>query len=306
MNIRDYLEPDEIRYFTSRSNWRATAMLLANWLAIAGIFYATWLWTNPLTILLAVILLSGRQLGLAVVMHECGHNTFFTEPALNRFVGKWLASRPIFSDLELFMTNHINHHRSAGSEDDPDLPNYRSYPVSGDSFKRKVIRDLTGQTGLKFMAFNFVSALGIFQKAKREAAKPYVGMLFAQLLLFVALSLSIGGWFYLLWFGSLVSSYMLIIRVRQVAEHAAVPNLMDKDPRQHARTTTVGWLERALIAPNYVNYHLEHHFMASIPCYRLGKLHRLLKIRGAYSDTRIYNGYSEVIRHAVAEPAAAS
>lgn len=299
MNIRDFLEPEEIATFTRRSNWRALGMLLANWLAIGLLFYIPWVWTNPLTIVLAVVLLSGRQLGLAVVMHECGHNTFFTSARMNRFVGQWLAARPIFSDLALFAAGHIEHHRHAGSEHDPDLANYRAYPVSRASFRRKVIRDLTGQTGAKFMAFNFTSAFGIFNPQKREGAKPYVGMLVAQLLLLAILSILGSPWLYLLWFASLVTSYMLIIRIRQLAEHAAVPDLMDKDPRQHARTTLVGSLERVLIAPNYVNYHLEHHFMASIPCYRLAALHRLLKQRGAYGDTHIYRGYREVLADAV-------
>ena len=34
----------------------------------------------------------------------------------------------------------------------PDLPNYQAYPVDGTSFRRKVLRDLTGQTGFKLIA----------------------------------------------------------------------------------------------------------------------------------------------------------
>ncbi len=303
MNIRDYLHPDEIRYFTARSNWRAGQMVLANWLSIWLVFYIASIWTNPLGILLAVVLLSGRQLGLAVIMHDCGHNTFFTSPVVNRLVGQWLAARPIFSDLTLFARSHLEHHRAAGTADDPDLANYEKYPVSRASFRRKLLRDISGQTGFKLMSYNFLSALGIFKAEKRDAARPYVGMILAQLILYILLALTLGGWLYLLWFGSLLTSYMLVIRVRQVAEHGAVPKLMDKDPRQHARTIVPGWLERALFAPNYVNYHLEHHFMASIPCYRLPELHRLLKARGAYSGTRIFDSYLEVVRHAVTDTA---
>ena len=32
------------------------------------------------------------------------------------------------------------------------------------------------------------------------------------------------------------------------------------------------WWQRLLFAPNGVNYHMEHHFMASVPCYRLAAL----------------------------------
>jgi fatty acid desaturase len=44
---------------------------------------------------------------------------------------------------------------------------------------------------------------------------------------------------------------------------------------------------------------MEHHFMAAVPCYRLKTLHELLKHRGAYTDTPIFRGYGEVLRHAV-------
>lgn len=40
--------------------------------------------------------------------------------------------------------------------------------------------------------------------------------------------------------------------------------------------------------------------MASVPCYRLKELHELLKQRGAYAETDIFQGYRDVLRHAVA------
>ena len=81
---------------------------------------------------------------------------------------------------------------------------------------------------------------------------------------------------------------------------AGAPDLYDADPRNNTRTTIPRWWERLVFAPNYVNYHLEHHFMASVPCYRLKEMHALLKRRGFYDDTRIFQGYGEVLRHAIA------
>jgi fatty acid desaturase len=39
------------------------------------------------------------------------------------------------------------------------------------------------------------------------------------------------------------------------------------------------WL-RWLIFPHQVNYHIEHHLYASVPCYRLPELHRAMLERG--------------------------
>ena len=153
MKVSDYLSRDEVVYFTRRNNWRAWAILLGNWSMIAAIFFVVAIWPNPLFLILAVILLAGRQMGLAVLMHDCGHGTFFNSRVLNDFVGQWLCALPIMNDQPSYARGHLEHHRQAGTQADPDLSNYQAYPISRESFKRKVIRDLTGRTGYKLIAF---------------------------------------------------------------------------------------------------------------------------------------------------------
>jgi fatty acid desaturase len=108
------------------------------------------------------------------------------------------------------------------------------------------------------------------------------------------------GWTYLLWVIAYLTVFMLVIRVRQVAEHAAVPDLYNTDPRLNTRTVEAPWWQRVVFAPNSVNYHLEHHFMASVPCYRLKALHAHLKAVGALDGVPVFRGYGQVLRHAVA------
>jgi fatty acid desaturase len=302
MKIPDYLRPEEVRYFTARSNWLAGQTLALTWLSVLVIFWMVDTWTNPLTILLALLLLPGRMLGLAVIMHECGHNTLFASKHLNHFFGQWFAANLAFVDLHKYASTHNRHHRLAGTREDPDLPNYQAYPVARASFKRKMVRDLTGQTGYKLLRFVITQAAGIFSPgpSARERARPFVQQLLVNLGFAVILGLLFSPWAYLLWLASYLTTYMVIVRIRHVAEHAAVPDLYDPDPRKNTRTTVPRWWERLFFAPNFVNYHLEHHFMASVPCYRLRELHRLLEERGAFSETRIFRGYGEVLRHVVA------
>ena len=47
--------------------------MFCNYVITAALFALMAIWTNPLTILLGVILLGGRQLGFGVIVHECGH-----------------------------------------------------------------------------------------------------------------------------------------------------------------------------------------------------------------------------------------
>jgi len=88
---------------------------------------------------------------------------------------------------------------------------------------------------------------------------------------------------------------MLVSRIRQIAEHAAVPDIFDTDPRRHTRTLYINWLERLLVAPHEVNYHLEHHLMASVPIYRLKQLHDLLLKKGFYDGVEFERGYFNLL-----------
>jgi fatty acid desaturase len=88
--------------------------------------------------------------------------------------------------------------------------------------------------------------------------------------------------------------------VRNIAEHAVVGDA--DDPLRNTRTTRANWLERALVAPYWVNYHLEHHLFFYVPCYNLPKLHRIL-MAGPHADRmEIAPSYAAVLRKATALP----
>jgi fatty acid desaturase len=66
---------------------------------------------------------------------------------------------------------------------------------------------------------------------------------------------------------------MVLLRLRGLAEHHGVANEHTLD---NARSVAPSWIERAVIAPCNVSYHLEHHLFPSVPFYNLGRLHALL------------------------------
>lgn len=299
MKIGEYLTKEDIARFTAKSDLRAWGLVLGNWFVIALIFTVVAAFPNPLVILLAMILLGGRQLGLSVLMHDAGHRTLFATPWLNDIVGQWLCAAPVFNDLPSYARGHLEHHRKAGTTQDPDLPNYAAYPVSRESFRRKVVRDLTGQTGLKLLGAIFRGASGVISREKRQSAVPVLRQLLVQFMLFLVLWAAGIGWAYLLWLGTFLTVFMLIIRIRQIAEHAVVPDLYHPDPRKNTRTVEAPWWQKMVFAPCGVNYHLEHHFMASVPCYRLAALRAHLKQQRALDEVPVFHGYGELVRHAV-------
>ena len=104
------------------------------------------------------------------------------------------------------------------------------------------------------------------------------------------------GLLYLMWLAATVFIQPLVSRIRQIAEHAAVPNLTSSDPRENTRTVLANPLVRLFICPHGVNYHIEHHLLASVPIYRLPKLHACLRKVGYFKDVRFTYGYAQLLR----------
>ena len=296
MKVSDVLNKEEIAYFSRKSNWRGLGVMLKAWASILLMFYLVNVWTNVFTITALLLLLPGRMLALAVIAHDCGHKVLFKNDKLNFIFGQYFSANLVFTDLTDYAASHRQHHKLAGTDQDPDLPNYKHYPVERSSFKRKIIRDITGQTGYKLLSFILKNALSYRQKEQREFAWPFVKELLVQGVFALFLSLVFTPYLYLFWLGTFFTTYMVIVRLRQLAEHAAVPDLNDLDPRKNTRTVIARGWEKLFLAPNNVNFHVEHHFMASVPCFRLAELHHHLRNKGLYENMSISYGYPNLLK----------
>ena len=245
-------------------------------------------------------------------MHECGHGTLFRSKTLNRFVGSWLCAAPVMYRLDDYMSNHLSHHSKAGTNADPDLYRYQHYPVEKKALQRKLLRDVSGQTSLNFLETSLKrnQVITTSEEGKRildyqQLFSCFYAPIIMNSLLFLFLM-----WFgfaelYLLWLAAYFSVYMVFSRIRNLAEHACVPDLLDPDPTLHTRTMIVSWWERLTFAPNCVNYHLEHHLLPSVPKYRLASFHAALKGKGLLANADIKSGYLAFIRKLIIEPQSA-
>ena len=94
-----------------------------------------------------------------------------------------------------------------------------------------------------------------------------------------------------------MTTHRLILRLRQVAEHGAVADLYHPDPRLNTRTVPANWFDRLVFCPLWVNYHMEHHTMASIPAYNLRRMHRMLEERGHYDEVNPPKSYFQLVQN---------
>ena len=87
MRPSEVLTKDERTSLMEKSDWVAMALIARTWVAIFGLLWIAGTWPSLLTAFLVWVLLPGRQLSLAVLMHEAGHGSLFRSPALNRWAG---------------------------------------------------------------------------------------------------------------------------------------------------------------------------------------------------------------------------
>ncbi len=290
VKLSDVLTNEEIKPFTRRSDLRAWWIVLGDVAIMTAAFALPALGLNPLTVLLAILLLGGRQLGLAVNYHDCSHSVFFRTRWLNEVIGHWFAGGLLNTSMYAYRNYHLKHHRFAGTMDDPDMKLALTYPASKASLKRKFVRDLTGRTGVKV----------VWAQLKRVRPKRNAPFLLSHLLLFGALWAAGIAWAYVLWWIAHLVVYQVILRLRFIGEHGVAIDRLSPDARENTSTTVLSWWERLFIGPNFVNFHLEHHLSAAVPCYHLPALHKLLNERGFFaSHDCLSRGYLDVLRKAV-------
>jgi fatty acid desaturase len=295
---RDALTPAELDALLARNDWRSWLSIALDWGLVCAAFALVAALPNPLTVLLSLCVIGGRQLGFAVLMHEAAHRTLFASRKLNDWAGNWLCAYPIWSDLAPYRRYHLQHHAKNWTAEDPDLGLATKFPVTRASLRRKIVRDLTGQVGWKRVKAVLARDFG-----RREGGwRNLRGVVITNAVLLAILALAGRPELYLLWVAAWFTTNSLVTRIRSIAEHNMVPD--PGDELRNTRTTLASWWERLLLAPNRVNFHLEHHLLMTVPFYNLPRLHRLLRERGALDGALVERGYLGVLRRAGSKAAA--
>lgn len=286
-----FLPKATVKSLSRRSDLWGAWLTLHVWAVIFAAWAMAIVWTNPLTILLAILLVGSRQHGMAILMHDAAHGVLFKTRALNEFAGKWLLGAPYGGDMQAYRHYHLKHHRFTQSEDDPDLPLSAKFPVSPASLRRKFFRDLTGQTFLRLRLASLKASHEPGMEAfEKTSVWPYLitnGILLAGLA-------AIGQWWVypVLWLLPVATWFMAVLRNRNIAEHALTTT--DGNVLTEARTTHANWLARIFLAPYWVNYHVEHHAYMFVPCWQLPRLHEALEPH--HGDMDIRGGYADVLK----------
>jgi len=300
---------EELAAVRERSDLTGLMCVAHAWIVIAASMALYWIWPNPLTFVIAVILIGSRQLGLAILMHDAAHGVLMRSRTWNDRISQWFCAWPVFTDTIPYRHYHLVHHRKTQQPDDPDLHLSAKFPITKESFRRKMLRDFTGRTGLKLRRFQLLNAMGPKGMPFWARVRNFwnrLGMPIVTNLILLAILTALGKphYYLMFWLLPLLTWQQVITRIRNIAEHAMVPD--NDDVMRNARTTYASWWVRALIAPYWVNYHVDHHMLIYVPCYNLPKLHALLLEKGHGPKMEIRKNYADVLRLATSKPSLAA
>jgi fatty acid desaturase len=163
------------------------------------------------------------------------------------------------------------HHREEFGPNEPDIALYANYPISYDSWQRKLVRDAVGRTGLRLLRDQLRGARSEVVVVRNTLFK----ILAVQGVLISGAIVSGYWWVYpLFWLLPYLTVWRVINRLRSVAEHGG---LMASDDRRVAtHSVQQHWTARFFLVPFNIGFHLAHHVDAGVPFRNLPKYHQML------------------------------
>jgi fatty acid desaturase len=236
--------------------WLRDAVL--DWTVIAGALALVHVFSNPLTWLLALLIIGNRQHALAILGHDGTHFTLSHNRKLNDFLTNLMAFWPIGLTVSGYRTLHFKHHKHTGTEADPELGHKRSrspqwdLPARPSTILKYAVLDIAGGSLPDYLI--------ILKYSKPDRPSEYIPLLSFHAAAIALLAASGLWWAGLFWYAGLVTTFMMSFRLRLWLEHQGTP--------ETHRVHLTFW-QAPLLAPHNSWLHWEHHSWPTIPYHRL-------------------------------------
>lgn len=251
---------------------------------------------HPVTWVVAFLLMGRTHAQFLSLMHEAAHRLLFPNRRINDLVGDWLLGYPVVTSTPAYRRVHMAHHREEFGPEEPDIPLYANYPVTADSLRRKLVRDLTGRTGARL----FIAQLRGFRSPDARVRRTLRKMVLVQVCIVGAFTAAGRPELWLfLWVVPYFTLWRVINRLRSIAEHGGMRAGPDRRVTTHS--VVQHRLARFYLVPYNIGFHLAHHVDAGIPFRNLPRYHRMLRAHGYVDDTVEHGSYRDLWR-ALATP----
>lgn len=291
-----------IRELSTIDPLRSIAAIATEWTGVilAIVLYQRFL--HPIFLPLIVIWIGARQHALAILMHEGAHYLLFKNRRLNAVASEVFLAWPVFITARTYRPSHFAHHRHVNTDKDPDLMRKQSsvseweFPKSWGALAALLVKDVLGLNTRQLFS-DFSDMWEQNDEAKKGIDAYAIARTFFYVVVIGAVTyFRVWPEFLLLWVLPILTWVKMAMRLRSIAEHFAIEN----DTYTPTRTTLPSFLERLLVAPRNINFHIEHHLYPSVPFFRLPQLHSLLMKDAAFqSKAHVTTTYWGVLRECV-------
>jgi fatty acid desaturase len=272
----------ELRRIPNLRNAISVAMV---WVWIATITAVVVRLDHPAAWIAGVVLMCSMQARLLILMHEAAHKLLFSHKRANDFVGKWIVAYPGWSPIGIYRRSHFAHHREEFGAEEPDIPFYAGYRTTPKVIGRRLARDAVGISGWKNLK-------PLVRGLKNPNARPTaIGILGTQMVLVGVFWIATQRWYTwpVLGFGSWMTGWRFINRLRAIAEHGGLGQSSDRRATTHHVRQSL--LARFWMVPFNTGWHLAHHVDMGIPFRNLPAFHAELVAAGYATDAITYPSY---------------
>ena len=268
-------------------------------IAAAIVTLALWwlvLSTSGVASIILMMLLGLMYAHCIELQHQCLHHTAYRGQGWNRFVGV-LLGLPTLVSFSDYQCSHMKHHRLLGTPEDKEFFNYDYEALTT---LRYFIPHMFMVPHHRNVAHSIFCA--IRGRRTREDCNARMAarirteyqimavMLLAMVVITIAFQTLI---FLKLWFIPLliaIPTHALIELPEHFGCDGKTPNVL-----RNTRTITAGKV--AVWFTNGNNYHVEHHWLPSVPNDRFVDLHRSLSTEIEYLETSYWSFFWKFFRH---------
>ena len=259
---------------------------LLGWAGVLAGFALVWAVPEWYAVLLAIPLIGTRYYSLLIIGHDGLHRRLFPTPAKSDLWNDLFILGPIGAITRLNRRNHIHHHGTLATHEDPDRYKYvgANKPTRG-----AFLLALTGlpyvlrALGNIFSTRPPAAAAAPADDESRQPAQGYTARDLAilvgwQVALIGGLTYFIGWWAYpVLWLFPVYVFGFLADMIRVFCEHSVMTSDEEGDRTIRLVSFTSTLLERQLFAPHNMNCHIAHHLWPGIPYYSLPEAERRVR-----------------------------
>jgi fatty acid desaturase len=265
------------------------ASTLLGWLVVS---------TSGIIAIIPMFLLGLMYAHCVELQHQCLHNTAYRSTAWNRFVGVFLGLPTLVSYSD-YQCSHMKHHRLLGTPEDKEFFNYDYEALTTLRYflphlfmlphHRNVVRSIASAVRGQMTRGDCAPRLA---GRIRTEYQIMTVMLLAMVVISIVFQTGIFVKLWLVPFLIAIPTHALI----ELPEHFGC-NGKTTDVLKNTRTITAGKI--ATWFTNGNNYHVEHHWLPSVPNDRFPDLHQSVVDGIEYLETSYISFFWKFIRHLV-------